>query len=216
MTKLTGRLCAFEGCGRPYYSMNWCHGHYNQSRRAGGMYPLFSRRTANGEKGWCAADDCGRRRVRKGLCEGHYQQQRAGKPLSPLREVKFLSPKGTGLAEKLEAARARADVSGDGCWNWPGSGDKRGYGKVREAGGKGWMSHRAAYHVWVGPIPEGSVIHHRCSNTSCFNPKHLQLTTHQDNAAEMRTRLALETEIARLRAEVADLRSRLASTLDDL
>jgi len=31
-----------------------------------------------------------------------------------------------------------------------------------------------AYELFVGPIPDGLHLHHRCANRLCFNPKHLE------------------------------------------
>lgn len=63
-----------------------------------------------------------------------------------------------------------------GCWNFTGAKTDLGYGVIG-SGGKGAPmlgAHRAAWQLWVGPIPEGHHIHHVCKNPSCCNPAHLQ------------------------------------------
>jgi len=61
----------------------------------------------------------------------------------------------------------------DECWNWEGIKDPEGYG-IRRIGDKGVRAHRWSYEHHVGPIPEGKVIDHLCSNPSCVNPSHLE------------------------------------------
>jgi hypothetical protein len=86
---------------------------------------------------------------------------------------------------------AKLDKSGD-CWVFTGA-KSQGYGLIW-AGRTGKPSdvgyynqrsltpaHRAAYELWVGPIPEGMVICHKCDNPPCCNPDHLFLGTYVEN-----------------------------------
>ena len=43
--------------------------------------------------------------------------------------------------------------------------------------GKGGKSggHRLAYRLFIGPIPHGTLVLHRCGNPACINPHHLYL-----------------------------------------
>lgn len=87
------------------------------------------------------------------------------------------------LEERL-TGRLRAD--GD-CLVWSGACRNKGYGVIR-AGGKGSSIvavHRLAYELWVGPIPDGLFVLHRCDNPPCCNPAHLFLGTHADNMRDM-------------------------------
>jgi hypothetical protein len=99
------------------------------------------------------------------------------------------------------------DKSGD-CWNWTGAKTAEVYGQAWFRG-KSILAHRFAYETLVGPITEGSVVHHKCANRSCCNPDHLELTTHHDNLAEMFARRAYEARIAELEARVAELESQV-------
>lgn len=71
-----------------------------------------------------------------------------------------------------------------GCWIWKRGTNVNGYG-VTTANGKRCLTHRAAYGVFVGPIPEGVHVLHRCDVASCINPEHLFLGTHTVNMQDM-------------------------------
>jgi len=77
---------------------------------------------------------------------------------------------------------------GNDCWEWIGSNDRKtGYGKF-ELSGKSGYAHRAAYELFVGPIPDGLCVMHECDNRICVNPKHLKLGTYKDNELDKRSK----------------------------
>ncbi len=77
-------------------------------------------------------------------------------------------------------------VTESGCWLWLGHTTKDGYGRIGKGGGgcKLVAAHRASYESFVGPIPKGLQIHHKCYVKSCINPAHLQPLTASDNVLD--------------------------------
>lgn len=73
---------------------------------------------------------------------------------------------------------------GDGCWLWIASLDVAGYGKFWD-GQKLVRASRFSYSAYVGPIPAGLCVLHRCDAPQCVNPSHLFIGTLSDNTQDM-------------------------------
>lgn len=85
----------------------------------------------------------------------------------------------------------RVDVSEDptACWVWLGGASKEGYGRFKLKG-RLESTHRVAYAIANGDIPEaetyhGNVVMHLCDNPSCCNPRHLRLGDQMANVKDM-------------------------------
>jgi hypothetical protein len=72
-------------------------------------------------------------------------------------------------------------VRGPECWDWMGTKNNHGYGRLGSI-----YAHRVSYERTFGPIPKGMHVLHRCDNPPCTNPSHLMIGTHRDNMADMR------------------------------
>lgn len=70
------------------------------------------------------------------------------------------------------------------CWIWTKSKTKDGYG-VMVVNRKQYRVHRLSYQEFVGEIPSGLLVCHKCDTPLCFNPSHLFLGTVTENALDM-------------------------------
>jgi len=71
------------------------------------------------------------------------------------------------------------------CWIWRGYKNRHGYGQMTLRGGRNEYSHRLSYNLFVGAIPKGKCVLHKCDNPPCINPDHLFLGTRKDNVTDM-------------------------------
>ncbi|WP_187212343.1 HNH endonuclease signature motif containing protein [Serratia nematodiphila] len=89
-----------------------------------------------------------------------------------------------GIKERLIR---KSESMPNGCIEWRGSYLWDGYGQV------GWKYkkyrvHRLSYELFIGPIPDGHVIRHKCDNPKCINPKHLITGTVSQNNRDCKER----------------------------
>lgn len=85
------------------------------------------------------------------------------------------------LAKRFEAKVVKGARPND-CWEWVGSKNPRGYGKIGTGVGKSTdYAHRVSWSLFRGPIPPGAVICHSCDRPACVNPNHLILGSQADN-----------------------------------
>jgi HNH endonuclease len=84
------------------------------------------------------------------------------------------------LEQRLKAGLVRDPDTG--CLIWTGS--HKGMHKNGRYGTIAVSTHRLAWELANGPIPEGMHVLHRCDTPACCNPDHLFLGTQTDNMAD--------------------------------
>lgn len=135
----------------------------------------------------CSVDECETVAHSLGYCNSHYLRfKRHGDPLgggSSRRRRKVTAEAGSppSWTDRFYAKVRKTDT----CWVWTGAlsskGTGHGYGTLW-ADGRLRKAHRLSYELHVGPIPVGHVIDHKCRDTRCVNPDHLQAVTARQNS----------------------------------
>jgi hypothetical protein len=71
------------------------------------------------------------------------------------------------------------------CWEWQGATNNIGYGMIRDEQ-RMRTTHRVSYEEHnQAKIPSHLIVMHKCDNTICVNPAHLNLGTRSDNTQDM-------------------------------
>jgi hypothetical protein len=127
----------------------------------------------------CSVGGCSNKHKGHGYCNKHLLRLRNnGDPLVTKRVT-------NGSSDLERLLFYGWTVQSNGCWTWNGQRIRSDYGRIIALGGKAKFAHRAAYEVWVGPIPDGKILRHKCDNPPCINPEHLDVGTYQDNSNDM-------------------------------
>lgn len=112
------------------------------------------------------------------------------------------------ICSLLCALESRIDKSGE-CWIWTGSKHHFGYGEFRFRR-KLYRAHSISYELFVGPIPQGYGVNHKCDNPACVNPAHLYAGTQKDNMQDVAKRMR-NGNAKFSQQQIHDIRQRIAS-----
>lgn len=118
----------------------------------------------------CSVDGCGNRVHGRGFCATHLYRLRMHGSLQ------LPAPKPWNPDEKFWPRVNKTDT----CWEWMASRLQSGYGSVAVEGTVR-RTHRVAYALAYGEIPEGFHLDHICRNRACVRPDHLRLATDKQN-----------------------------------
>ena len=185
------RKCSAEECNSQVFTRGWCAKHYQQWRRAnaapcsitGCKKPSRTRgmckphwrqwHKENGQR--CTLDNCDKPHEAKGFCQLHYiRWKKTGDPLNGWTP-RFENP--------AEALAQRSEWQAD-CLVWTGYINDWGYGVIRVED-KAVSTHRYAWQLANGPIPEGMELDHICHNPACCNVAHLRIASREQNAQNL-------------------------------
>jgi hypothetical protein len=136
----------------------------------------------------CLIKDCGKRVQARGWCSMHYKRwSKYGDPLEGVAQKHVYA----SVEDRFFAKVAPPD--NDGCTLWNASVNNHGYGTFL-FGRKVQKSHRVAYVLEFGEIPDNLDIDHTChtrdtscpggvtcKHRKCVNPLHLEPVTKREN-----------------------------------
>lgn len=75
----------------------------------------------------------------------------------------------------------RINIDSNGCWNWKGALQSKGYGSIGVEG-KIYLVHRLMYQEYYDvDLKPSELVLHTCNNRKCCNPGHLYKGTLSDN-----------------------------------
>ena len=100
------------------------------------------------------------------------------------------------------------------CWEWTAAYRVNGYGLLgTQAGKKPGMilAHRFSYETFIGPIPDGHFICHRCDVRRCVNPAHLFAGTPSHNVNDSRDKGRMRGPAKLTPEKVIEIRNLYAS-----
>jgi len=100
----------------------------------------------------------------------------------PKREYNQQKTEETFLVKINKQSGLRPNGLQTDCWVWTAA-KSAGYGWFRDG-----YAHRWSYEHFIGEIPEGKLIRHKCDNRLCANPDHLEIGTKADNNKDTRER----------------------------
>lgn len=207
------KTCTVDGCNKKHRAKGLCVTHYNQSQlnRHAKVESIcahcgtlsMKQPTLKYQARFCSFICRDLWRIETGNNPHPPKIAAAPKPLKVKRDLR--SPLRRALEDGdpdavIAAIKADSDIRPNGCWEWKRVIKKSGYPTVMVAG-KVWPVHRLSLETSLGRPLGKQPAHHKCANSFCVNPDHLQPVTARENMAEMLARKYMESRIRDLEAD---------------
>ena len=164
-------ICSVNGCESPVKCKCLCNKHYQRSRIHGDVN-AFNAKRGHG----CLVPSCDGKHRAHGYCLKHYTR------FIRYGDVDHVE---ITVGDNKKRLMDSTEISASGCWEWKKRIHDGGYGVV-SLNGRLEQAHRASWMVFVGEIPQGMQVNHRCHNRSCINPEHLYIGTQTENMKDMK------------------------------
>jgi hypothetical protein len=85
--------CLVADCGRAFYQLGLCSGHYQQFYHFGKILPRPIRANTRYRGASCDVETCTRKATDKGYCKAHYDRLRHYGSLMPEKPIRVLRPR---------------------------------------------------------------------------------------------------------------------------
>jgi len=166
-------ICSVKNCDGIVKAKGLCNKHHHRMSRYG---DTELRRHTMPTGGKCTVIGCAGVARGSGMCNKHYRRfKKYGDPKKGHQKM--------SIKDRL-IKKIKININ-TGCWDFTGSKDLKGYGKLWD-GNTMRSAHRISFIEYKGSIPDGLFVLHKCDNPGCINPDHLFLGTHNENMEDMR------------------------------